>query len=114
MVICIEKAQRLLVHALRAADYVIYAVNPLSASRYRDRHTPSLEKSDGADALMLADLVRTDRHRHRQLPRDSERAESIKVLARSHKSLIWTRQQLATSFGAPARVLPGSAGGLRG
>ena len=44
--------------------------------------------------MMLADLVRTDRHNHRQLGEDSELAEAIKVLARSHKSLIWTRQQL--------------------
>ena len=98
VVICIEKAQGLLVHALQAADYVIYPVNPLSASRYRDRHTPSRRKSDGADALMLADLVRTDRHRHRPLAQDSELAESIKVLARSHKSLIWTRQQLCNQL----------------
>jgi hypothetical protein len=44
--------------------------------------------------MMLADLVRTDRHHHWQLGEDSELAEAIKVLARSHKSLIWTRQQL--------------------
>jgi transposase len=98
VVVCIEKSQGLIVHALQAADYLIYAVNPLSASRYRDRHTPSRKKSDGADALMLADLVRTDRHRHRQLAQDSELAEAIKVLARSHKSLIWTRQQLGNQL----------------
>ena len=98
VVICIEKAQGLLVHALQAAGYVIYAVNPLSASRYRDRHTPSRSKSDGADALMLADLVRTDRHRHRPLAQDSDLAEALKVLARSHKSLIWTRQQLCNQL----------------
>lgn len=96
--ICIEKAQGLMVRALQAADYLIYPVNPLSASRYRDRHTPSGKKSDPADAMMLADLVRTDRHRHRQLGHDSELAESIKVLARSHKSLIWTRQQLGNQL----------------
>jgi transposase len=98
VVVCIEKAQGLLVRALRAADYVIYPVNPLSASRYRDRHTPSRKKSDAADALMLADLVRTDRHRHRPLAQDSELAETIKVLARSHKSLIWIRQQLGNQL----------------
>jgi transposase len=98
VVVCIEKAQGLLVRALRAADFVIYPVNPLSASRYRERHTLSGKKSDAADALMLADLVRTDRHHHRQLAQDSEVADSIKVLARSHKSLIWTRQQLGNQL----------------
>lgn len=55
----------LLVGALVAAGYRVYAVNPMAASRYRDRHTTSGAKSDPGDARMLADLVRTDRHNHR-------------------------------------------------
>jgi transposase len=94
----IETPHGLMVRALRAAGYPIYAVNPLAASRYRDRHTVSRGKSDRGDAMMLADLVRTDRQRHRQLGNDSELAEAIKVLARSHKSLIWTRQQLGNQL----------------
>jgi len=41
----------------------------------------------------LADLVRTDRHLHRQVAGDSELAEAVKVLARGHQSLIWSRQR---------------------
>ena len=87
-----------MVGALQAAGYTIYAVNPLAASRYRDRHAVSKKKSDRGDAMMLADLVRTDRHKHQQLGEDSDLAEGIKVLARSHKSLIWTRQQLGNQL----------------
>ena len=94
----IETPHGLMVRGLRAADYAIYAVNPLAASRYRDRHAVSKKKSDRGDAKMLAVLVRTDRHQHRRLSEDSELAEAIKVLARSHKSLIWTRQQLANQL----------------
>jgi transposase len=94
----IETPDGLMVQALRAAGYAIYAVNPLAASRYRDRHAVSKKKSDRGDALMLADLVRTDRHKHRQLGEDSELAEAIKILARSHKRLIWTRQQLGNQL----------------
>lgn len=90
----IETPHGLMVRALQAAGYTIYAVNPLAASRYRDRHAVSGKKSDRGDARMLADLVRTDRHQHRQLGEDSDLAEEIRVLARSQKSLIWTRQQL--------------------
>jgi hypothetical protein len=39
------------------------AMNPMTASRYRDRHAVSKKKSDRGDAMMLADLVRTDRHK---------------------------------------------------
>lgn len=94
----IETPHGLMVRGLRAAGYLIYAVNPLAASRYRDRHAISRKKSDRGDAKMLADLVRTDRHQHRELGDDSEQAEAIKVLARSHKSLIWTRQQLGNQL----------------
>ncbi len=45
----------------------MYAINPLAASRYRERHTVSRAKSDRGDAKVLADLVRTDRHNHRQV-----------------------------------------------
>jgi hypothetical protein len=98
VVIGIETPRGLMVQALRAAGYAIHAVNPMAASRYRDRHAVSKKKSDRGDAMMLADLVRTDRHKHRQLGADSDLAEAVKVLARSHKSLIWTRQQLGNQL----------------
>ena len=47
------------VTALVAAGYSVLAVNPLQASRFRDRHGTSGAKSDAGDAHMLADLVRT-------------------------------------------------------
>ena len=78
-----------------AAGYQLLAINPMAASRYRDRHAVSGAKSDPGDAKMLADLVRTDRHNHRPVAGDSELAEAIKVLARAHQSMIWTRQRQA-------------------
>jgi transposase len=71
----------------------VYAINLLAASRYRERHAVAGAKSDPGDALMLADLVRTDRHQHRPVAADSTLAEAVKVLARAHQSLIWTRQR---------------------
>jgi transposase len=103
VVIGIETPHGLMTLALRAAGYTIYAINPLSASRYRDRHSVSKKKSDRGDAMMLADIVRTDRHKFRPLAEDSELAEAIKVLARSHKSLIWTRQQLGNQLRSTLR-----------
>jgi transposase len=77
--------------ALIAAGYTVFPVNPLQASRYRERHGVSGAKSDGADAHMLADMVRTDSHQLRAAAGDSPDAEGIKVLARTHKTLIWER-----------------------
>ncbi|MDP8959220.1 MAG: IS110 family transposase [Actinomycetota bacterium] len=91
--VAIETDRGLFVGALVAAGYQVYAINPFSVSRYRDRHTISGAKSDPGDAEVLADLVRTDRHVHRPVAGDSELAEAVKVLARAHQSLIWTRQR---------------------
>src|SRR5690348_4381568 len=79
------------VTALLAAGYVVFPVNPLQASRYRGRHGVSGAKSDGGDAHMLADVVRTDAHQLRPAAGDSPAAEAVKVLARTHKTLIWQR-----------------------
>ena len=91
VVIGIETDRGPWVAALVAAGYTVYAVNPLQASRYRERHGVSGAKSDGGDAHMLADMVRTDSHQLRAVAGDSADAEGIKVLARTHKTLIWER-----------------------
>jgi transposase len=79
------------VAALVAAGYQVFAVNPLQAARYRERHTVSGAKSDTADAHVLADMVRTDAHQLRPVAGDSTQAEAVKVVTRTHKTLIWER-----------------------
>ena len=79
------------VAALIAAGYTVYAINPLSVARYRERHSVSGAKSDPADAHTLADMVRTDAHQLRPVAGDSAEAEAVKVVSRAHKSLIWER-----------------------
>ncbi len=69
----------------------LYAVNPLQASRYRERHGVSGAKSDRGDAHMLADMVRTAAHQLRRVAADSEDAEGVKVAARAHQTMIWER-----------------------
>ena len=91
VVIGIETDRGLFVAALVAAGYVVFAVNPMSTSRYRDRHSTSGAKSDPGDAKVLADMVRTDRHNHRPVSADSETVQAVKILARAHQSMIWSR-----------------------
>ncbi len=88
----IETDRGLLVTSLVAAGYEVYAVNPMVASRYRDRHSIAGAKSDAGDARMLANLVRTDRHLFRPIAGDSDEVEAIKVIARAHKRMIQDRQ----------------------
>ena len=91
VVIGIETDRGPWVAALIAAGYVVFPVNPLQASRYRERHGVSGAKSDAGDAHMLADMVRTDSHQLRPAAGDSPQAGAVKVVARTHKTLIWDR-----------------------
>jgi len=86
------------VQALLAAGYRVYAVNPLQVARYRDRHSTSGAKSDPGDAHVLAELVRLDRAHHRPLVPDSALAQQLKVLARGHQNVVWTRQRQANAL----------------
>ncbi|MFB6788212.1 IS110 family transposase [Streptomyces olivaceus] len=92
--VAIETPRGLLVSSLRATDRQIYAINPLAAARYRDRGSVSRAKSDAADARVLANILRTDRHAHGPLPDDSEAGQTVAVLARAHQDAIWDRQQM--------------------
>jgi hypothetical protein len=103
VIVGIEIDRGLLVDSLVGAGYRVYGINPLAASRYRDRHTTSGAKSDAGDAKLLADLVRTDRHNHRPLAGDSDEAGAIRVLARAHQGLVWMRQRQANGLRSALR-----------
>jgi transposase len=76
VVIATETDRGLFVGALVAAGYEVHAVNPMSTSRYRERHSTSGAKSDPGDARVLAELARTDAHNHRTIAGDSDLAEA--------------------------------------
>jgi hypothetical protein len=91
------------VAALLAAGYQVYEINPMSAARYRERHSTSGAKSDAGDAHVLAGIVRLDRAHHRQIAGDSPDVEGLKITARAHQTLIWERQRHALRLRASLR-----------
>ncbi|MFJ6216044.1 IS110 family transposase [Streptomyces sp. NPDC092296] len=96
--VAIETSRGLLVAVLRAGKRQVFAINPLAASRYRDRHGVSRKKSDPGDALVLANILRTDLHMHRPLPADSDLVKAIAVLARAQQDAVWNRQQIGNQL----------------
>jgi hypothetical protein len=91
VVVGIETERGPWVAALIAAGYRVFAINPMSVARYRERHSTSGAKSDPGDAHVLGEIVRLDRDHHRPIAGDSEQVEALKLLARSHQTLIWER-----------------------
>jgi hypothetical protein len=101
--VAIETPRGLLVAALRAAGRRVYAINPMAVARYRERWTVARSKSDHADAVVLANILRTDAHAHRPLPADSELAQAITVLARAHQDATWRRTKVVQELRAHLR-----------
>jgi hypothetical protein len=98
VVIGIETDRGPWVQALLAAGYLVYAINPLQAARYRERHSVSGAKSDPGDAHVLAEVVRLDRAHHRPIAGDTAIAEHVKIVARAHQSMVWSRQRQTNSL----------------
>ena len=89
--VAIETPRGLLVACLRATGRRIFPVNPMAVARYRDRHSAAGRKSDHGDAVVLANVLRTDMHAHRPLPAGSELAQAVAVLARAQQDAVWDR-----------------------
>jgi transposase len=91
--VAIETDKNLLVVAMAGAGFTVYPINPRAVARYRERHGQAGGKSDSGDAVVLAHVLRTDRHVHRPLPARTDHALAIKALARQHQEAIWALHQ---------------------
>ncbi|WP_425559360.1 IS110 family transposase [Catenulispora yoronensis] len=91
--VAIETSRGLLVASLRTTGRRVYAINPMAAARYRDRTAVTGKKSDHLDAMVLANILRTDAAAHRPLPADTELAQGIAILARAQQDAVWDRTQ---------------------
>jgi hypothetical protein len=105
VVVGIETDRGPWVQALIAAGYLVHAVNPVQATRSRERHATSGARSDPGDLHVLAELVRLDRAHHRPVAGDSAIAEHIKVLTRTHQSMIWSRQRQTNALRSMLREI---------
>lgn len=92
VVVGIETDRGPWVQALIAAGYQVFCINPSQSARYRGRHSTSGAKSDPGDAHVLAEIVRVDRDHHRPVAGDSALGQAVRMLARAHQSMIWSRQ----------------------
>jgi len=100
ILVALETDKGLVVSFLLDLGYTIYPINPKVVSRYRDRYRTSGAKSDPLDALVLANILRTDRHRFRPIMPDSTLARELKVLTRDHKHLVKSRTALSNQLTA--------------
>jgi len=93
--IAIETKDSLIVDFFLELGYSLYFLNPKQTDRFRDRHRMSSAKSDGFDAYVLADAVRTDSHLFNTLSPLDERSLTLRVLTRTREGIV--RRKVAIS-----------------
>ncbi len=87
VLVAIESHHGLLIYALLEAGYRVYPINPKAMDRYRDRYRMSSSKSDPQDDMVLTNILRTDLHLYKPLPREIVTDARLRELTRTHKSL---------------------------
>jgi len=98
ILVAIESHQGLLIYALLELGYQVYPINPKAMSRYRDRYRMSSSKSDPKDAMVLANILRTDLHLYRSLPRETIEDARLRQLTRTHKALVQQKVKLVNQL----------------
>jgi transposase len=108
--VALERPNGLVVDRLLEAGITVVPVHPNQLAAARDRYRSGGGKSDGFDAYVLAELVRTDMHRLRVLQPDGDETRALRALTRAREDLIATRVALANQLRAQLDVYwPGAA-----
>lgn len=94
--VCLEQSKGALIYALMVHDFlVLFPVNPLVLSNYREAFHPSGAKDDQTDAELLAELVAKHRTRLKAWQPDDERTRSITILGEARRNAVNERTRLS-------------------
>lgn len=88
VLIAIETQDGLLVSKLLEMGFTLHLINPKVMDRYRDRYRMAGSKSDPQDAMVLANILRTDRHLYPPLSPQGETSTLLRKVTRQHKALV--------------------------
>lgn len=98
--VAIERPSGLIVDFLVEAGHPVVPIHPNVLKACRSRYRSTGAKSDGADAYMLADILRTDGHRFQPLRPISDDLKALRALVRGRDDLARHRLALANQLRA--------------
>jgi Transposase len=96
----LERPHGRLVDFLLAHGIVVYAINPKSLDRARDRYRVGASKSDPFDAQVLALFLRSDQAALRPLRPSSEGAQELQGLTRDYRRQVHLKTRLLNQLTA--------------
>jgi transposase len=85
--VAIEVPRGALVESLLERGLHVFTLNPKQVDRFRDRHSVAGAKDDRRDAYVLADALRTDLHKFRQVAIDHPLVIQIREVSRADEDL---------------------------
>jgi transposase len=97
--VAIEVPHGPVVETLMERGFAVYAINPKQLDRFRDRFTLAGAKDDRLDARVMADALRTDRHRLRRLQPTAATVLELREWSRMGDELKEERVRLANRIG---------------
>ena len=98
--VAIERPSGLLVDVLLEWGYRVVPIHPNALKASRPRYRMSGAKTDASDALILADLLRTDGHRFRAMQGPADETRALRALVRTRDDFVATRVGLANQLRA--------------
>jgi transposase len=109
--VAIERPDGPLVEAMLDAGLRVVVITPRQVKALRSRSRAAGTKSDAADALLLADVLRTDGHRLQPLVPDRDATIVLRALSRTRKDLQKARVALCNQLTAQLeRCFPDAVG----
>ena len=112
--IAIERGDGPIIDALLEAGITVVVISPNRLKNLRSRYGSAGNKDDRFDAFVLADTLRTDRHRLRPLTRDTQATVTLRSTVRARRDLVKHRVALANQLRAHLlNVFPGAVGLFR-
>jgi transposase len=110
MPVAIERGDGLVVGLITGAGHPVLMIEPAAFKAARPRWGSAGAKSDAADAFMLADYARTDRHRLRRVVPVAQATRELAAIVRARLSLVEARTAASNQLGAVlAEHWPGAA-----
>lgn len=98
ILVALETNRGLLVHELLRSGYCVYAMNPKSVNRYKDRYVTSGAKSDPMDALAMANQLRTDRHLFKPLRPQPDDYRLLERLCQDLRKLVDEKSRISNQI----------------
>ena len=83
----IEVPHGAVVETLLEHGFAVFSLNPKQLDRFRDRHSVDGAKDDRLDAFVLADALRSDRHKFKRLSIPDETALALREVSRCYDTL---------------------------